>query len=346
MGDFLDYYKKIEQNNAMNEEEQLALHKKHKQMTAIRHKLDDDDDYYNGEMGINEGKRIYKQPVRPIKPASRPRPIEPAIVPPPAPKPTVINPPEPIQPSQPARPDNYDPFDSLATDTPIVPRRKKGHSMDESVNPALKEAYSMMDEMQKKIETMFFRYGMAGLEKINECMEDVFEDIVNPKPVREIQYIEKPAPAIKPKKKVVKRPTTIKETAEKSETITETKTATIKKVTPEKIQQAFEDINNSFDIAQLGTSLTEEAKQSNSDPNSIGAKRLQQVQANAKILEKSIQKKDENVSQAEDESYVQPEEFDIVDDDVVIDPIAEAKDYTGEDTADTSTITDITPDEK
>ena len=47
MSDFLDYYKKTEQANAMTEEEQLALHKKHKLIAAQRHKIDEEDDFYN-----------------------------------------------------------------------------------------------------------------------------------------------------------------------------------------------------------------------------------------------------------------------------------------------------------
>ena len=45
------------------------------------------------------------------------------------------------------------------------------------------------------------------------------------------------------------------------------------------------------------------------------------------MLEKSMSKKNEKPAEEVDENYVQPEEFDIVDDDVIDDPVAEAKNY-------------------
>ena len=202
MSDFLDYYKKTEQAKAMTEEEQLALHKKHKLIAAQRHKLEEEDDFYKDEPNLDEGHRIFKKPVRMPQPAPRPAP-QPMQrpVPRPAPRPVPEEMDEyfdtPVQPKPkvPAR----DPFDDIPA-VPAVPaiKKRKISTIEESSNPALKEAYSMMNEMQKKIETMFYRYGMAGLEKINECMEDVFEDIVNPKPVQEIKYIEKPAVPARP----------------------------------------------------------------------------------------------------------------------------------------------------
>ena len=259
MSDFLDYFNKAEQEKAMSEEERFALHKKHKLIAARRHQLEENDDFYKDDedISINEGKRIYKKPVRmpAPRPAPRPLPPEPAPMPKPVPRPA----PKPI----PQEPDDFDlppakapvrdPFDSVPATAPTIPAPKKRRiqTMEESTNPALKEAYSMMDEMQKKIETMFYRYGMAGLEKINECMEEVFEDIVNPRPVEpEIKYIEKPVPS-RPKKKIVKKTTpTVTESAP------EVKVKKAAPMTAEKVQQAFEDINNSFDVSQIGTSLT------------------------------------------------------------------------------------------
>ena len=351
MSDFLEYYKKTEQANAITEEEKLALHKKHKLIAAQRHKLEDDDDFYKDDVSINEGNRIYKKPVR--MPQSTPRPIvKPQVDPMPTSKPIQRPVPRPLLQEE---PDDFnmpipkqinpvrDPFDNVS-DIPVQ-RKKKFQPIAEPTNPALKEAYSMMDEMQKKIETMFYRYGMAGLEKINECMEDVFEDIVNPRPVPEIKYIEKPAAPVKQKRKITKKPTTITET-----TTTETKTKKITAMSPEKLQQAFEDINNSLDITQVAAVAT---KTENTPTESIAESTLKKVQANAMMLEKSMNKKNEKPVEETDENYVQPEEFDIVDDDVIDDPVAEAKNYNDidatvldEHTANTTDINDIPSDEK
>ena len=322
MSDFLDYYKKTEQANAMTEEEQLALHKKHKLIAAQRHKIDEEDDFYkdDDDISINEGRRIYRKPVRTPRPAPRPVP-QPA----PAPRPAI----RPASSPLPDEPDDYvvptprpkapvrDPFDDVpATPSVPAPRKRKIQTFEESSNSALKEAFSMMEEMQKKIETMFYRYGMAGLEKINECMEDVFEDIVNPKPVQEIKYIEKPAAPTRPKKKIVRKPSTVTET-------TSTKKTTAP-MSPEKLQQAFENINNNLDLEQVAAVAS---KTENTQSESIGESTMKKVQANAMMLEKSMNKKNEKPAEEVDENYIQPEEFDIVDDDVIDDPVAEAKNY-------------------
>lgn len=342
MSDFLDYYKNAEQKRAITEEEKLELHKKHKLISARRHQLEEADTFYTGDdddITINEGKRIYKRPVRmPVRTAPAPAPLprpnpapRPVPAPAPAPRPAPAPKPAPAPAPAPVIPDDFetpaapvrDPFDEVIPSGIPAPKKRRIRTIDESTNSALKEAYSMMDEMQHKIETMFYRYGMAGLEKINECMEEVFENIVNPKPVEpEIKYIEKPVVVQKPKKKIVKK-TTITET-----TTSEPKVKTKKpaEMTPEKVQQAFEDINNSFDVAQIGTSLSE-ANNSLNKSESIAAKTMKKVQAQAMMLEQAMNKKNESSTQEAEENYVQPEEIDIVDDDVVDDPIAEAKNY-------------------
>lgn len=338
MSDFLDYYKKTEQAKAMTEEEQLALHKKHKLIAAQRHKLDEEDDFYkDDDISINEGHRIYRKPVRMPQPAPRPAP-KPASqpAPRPAPRPLPEEPDDYVVPTPKPKTPVRDPFDD-------APRKRKIQTIEESSNPALKEAFSMMEEMQKKIETMFYRYGMAGLEKINECMEDVFEDIVNPKPVQEIKYIEKPAAPVRPKKKIVKKSSTVTET-------TTTKKTTTAPMSPEKLQQAFENINNNLDIAQVAAVAT---KTENTQTESIGESTMKKVQANAMMLEKSMNKKNEKPTEEVDENYVQPEEFDIVDDNVIDDPVAEAKNYDDvvptnldEHTANTTDLNDIPSNEE
>lgn len=312
MSDFLDYYKKTEQAKAMTEEEQLALHKKHKLIAAQRHKLDEEDDFYkDDDISINEGHRIYRKPVRMPQPAPRPAPKPaPQPAPRPAPRPLPEEPDDYVVPTPKPKAPVRDPFDD-------APRKRKIQTIEESSNSALKEAFSMIEEMQKKIETMFYRYGMAGLEKINECMEDVFEDIVNPKPVQEIKYIEKPAAPVRPKKKIVKKSSTVTE-------ITTTKKTTTAPMSPEKLQQAFENINNNLDIAQVAAVAS---KIENTQTESIGESTMKKVQANAMMLEKSMNKKNEKPAEEVDENYVQPEEFDIVEDNVIDDPVAEAKNY-------------------
>ena len=348
MSDFLDYYKKTEQANAMTEEEQLALHKKHKLIAAQRHKIDEEDDFYkdDDDISINEGRRIYRKPVRTPRPTTRPVPqpvpaSRPVTRPASSPLPDesddyVVPTPRPKAPTR-------DPFDDVPAAPSIpVPRKRKIQTIEETSNPALKEAFSMMEEMQKKIETMFYRYGMAGLEKINECMEDVFEDIVNPKPVQEIKYIEKPAAPARPKKKIVRKPSTVTETTSTKKTTTP--------MSPEKLQQAFENINNNLDLEQIAAVAS---KTENTQSESIGESTMKKVQANAMMLEKSMNKKNEKPAEEVDENYVQPEEFDIVDDDVIDDPVAEAKNYEDvvptnldEHTANTTDLNDIPSNEE
>lgn len=348
MSDFLDYYKKTEQANAMTEEEQLALHKKHKLIAAQRHKIDEEDDFYkdDDDISINEGRRIYRKPVRTPRPTTRPVP-QPAPASRPVTRPASIPLPDESddyvvpapRPKAPVR----DPFDDVPAAPSIpAPRKRKIQTIEESSNPALKEAFSMMEEMQKKIETMFYRYGMAGLEKINECMEDVFEDIVNPKPVQEIKYIEKPAAPARPKKKIVRKPSTVTETTSTKKTTTP--------MSPEKLQQAFENINNNLDLEQVAAVAS---KTENAQSESIGESTMKKVQANAMMLEKSMNKKNEKPAEEVDENYVQPEEFDIVDDDVIDDPVAEAKNYEDvvptnldEHTANTTDLNDISSNEE
>ena len=348
MSDFLDYYKKTEQANAMTEEEQLALHKKHKLIAAQRHKIDEEDDFYkdDDDISINEGRRIYRKPVRAPRPTTRPVP-QPAPASRPVTRPASIQLPDEsddyVVPTPRPKTPTRDPFDDVPAAPSIpAPRKRKIQTIEETSNPALKEAFSMMEEMQKKIETMFYRYGMAGLEKINECMEDVFEDIVNPKPVQEIKYIEKPAAPARPKKKIVRKPSTVTETTSTKKTTTP--------MSPEKLQQAFENINNNLDLEQIAAVAS---KTENTQSESIGESTMKKVQANAMMLEKSMNKKNEKPAKEVDENYVQPEEFDIVDDDVIDDPVAEAKNYEDvvptnldEHTANTTDLNDIPSNEE
>lgn len=341
MSDFLDYYKKEEQKKAMTEEQRLALHKKQKQIAAHRHQIDEDDDFYDEELpDINEGVRL------PNRPKQRPIPqkqttYNPAPISRPAPRPIPRPAPAPAPIQQ--EPEFVDPFDSLPPrQKPTAPaaRTKRSRLVEESTIPALKEAYIMMDEMQHKIESMFYRYGMAGLEKINECMEDVFEEIINPVQKPEIKYIEKPVEVpvmVKPRKKVIKKSTPIKQkiTEQIDEDFDEPvrsvkptiNTISKKELNPEEIQEAFEEINNSFDIDKLGDSLIEQGITQQNTTSKM-AETLKNVEARAKLLQETIDKNNApEITDQTDETYVQSEEFDIVDDNVIDDPISEAKNY-------------------
>ena len=75
----------------------------------------------------------------------------------------------------------------------------------------------------------------------------------------------------------------------------------------------------------------------------------------SKLLKKieDMNKKNEKPAEEVDENYVQPEEFDIVDDDVIDDPVAEAKNYEDvvptnldEHTANTTDLNDIPSNEE
>ena len=65
----------------------------------------------------------------------------------------------------------------------------------------LTEAYSLIEDMKVKMEDIFYRYGMIGLERLDEALEDVIDEIMNPEPV----VIERPVPAPQPEKPVVKK---------------------------------------------------------------------------------------------------------------------------------------------
>lgn len=95
---------------------------------------------------------------------------------------------------------------------PFIPQQQK------PVMPKpLNEAYSMIESMKKKMEGIFYRYGMIGLERLDEALEDVIEEIMNPQPV----YIERepePVPVVieqpKPKRRKPKRKPVVKKVVE------------------------------------------------------------------------------------------------------------------------------------
>lgn len=208
-----------------------------------------------------------------------------------------------------------------------------------SPNPALNEAYRMMGEMKTKIEEMFYRYGMSGLEKLNECMVDVFEEILNPQPIIKEVPVEKPIisepikehivkPAIKKivkKKPIVK--TTVSENKEVNPVTTENviKTEKIKKPIKQtintQVKETFNNLVSNCDLSSLGNCLTDTVADNKKTSNMLA-----KINANAALLEdsmnktktkKSTKKSKEIKKTIENESL--QEEFEIVDDNAQID---------------------------
>lgn len=311
MSDFLDYYNKEAKKNAMTEEERFALHKKQKAMEAQRHKLDEEDDFYIGDDDIADLQEGIRRPSPRPRPIRKPIPQTPTA---PRPIPRPIPQPAPAPAPAPVRKPVEDPFDKLERpiQTPAeAPRRRRIIAPEtQSTNPALKEAYSMMDAINSKVEGMFYRYGMTGLEKISENIEVFFEAVINP-PKEETKIIEQPAPV---KRKVVKRTAPAK-TNKSTATVTEKVATPVKEAKPEVIQKKFEDMNNNFDISLLGQSLNEQAKDSIRTEQINNT--LKGIEANAKLIQESIEKKTSNNTQTEEDEIIQQEDLDIVDEEEV-----------------------------
>ena len=115
------------------------------------------------------------------------------------------------------------------------------------------------------------------------------------------------------KRKVVKRTAPAK--TSKSTTVTEKVATPIKEAKPEVIQKKFEDMNNNFDISLLGQSLNEQAKDSIRTEQINNT--LKGIEANAKLIQESIEKKTSNNTQTEEDEIVQQENLDIVDEEEV-----------------------------
>jgi outer membrane biosynthesis protein TonB len=352
MSDFLDFYKREEQKRSMTEEQQLELHKKQKALQAKRFEMDDDDFYnetideseetedefeneYDDEYDtrINEGTRIPYRPNRPTTvPQRRPAPIpeqepEPAPAPMPKPRPR----PRPIP--QPAPIPEEEPEEDLYV--PPVNKRREPRITESSNNPALSRAYVMMNEMQKKIETAFYRYGMSGLEKINKHLDQIFEAIVHPKPKEIIKYVEKPVERIVEKPVYNPIPPTNEsyETAdngelennneqalepESTETPTDDEAAALK--------QKFIKMNEMADSSLLSNALLYQNEKQAKTANT----KLAQIEANAQLLrEKMDAATSQKVKQlepqteqlVENDSITPSEDLEIVDDPVVDAPV-------------------------
>lgn len=309
-GDFLSFLHK--NDPSYTEEQQLEAYKNYKS-TAQTVSVDEleDDDFYNDEVPeINEAHRTQRPSPRPA-----PRPA-------PAPAPT----PAPCPAPMPAEPDFDD--DNYVEPAPVRRRTKKPQSIVESAgyinNPAFSEAFSLIDEMKEKMTAMFFKYGMTGLEKLNECMLDMCDEIMNPPPpAPKIIYKEKEpevvvAPPAPVKKTVVKKKPAVAKTekvAEAAAVPQVTKPRVVKKAEPAKSEEEIlkqkkanlDAMLETADLSELGSTLT---KQSSVQVDE-GAKRLALVQANSERIKKLSEEKKE-AQQKIEESNEPVEEFEVV----------------------------------
>ena len=346
MSDFLDYYKREEQKRSMTEEEQLELHKKQKQIRAARHRLDDDefynesvtdDDFDIGDIEdsdddtptIHEGFRPQynpnRRPVRPIP--TSPIPQEPI------PQPVPITRPNPRQKPMP-EPEELE--DNFFVPSQVHTRKKKIDIHENfNDNPAMVKAYTMMNEMQEKIESAFYRYGMSGLEKINKHLEKIFEAIINPKPKEVVKYVEKQVikPVATAARPIQRQPISVQENVEYETTnsVDNDNAAQLAVNVDEdldnvQLNERFIKMNESFNAEDLGDALLMQKNEQNKKENT----RMQQIEARAKLMQESMDRKKQKQAEAIEEQsqkeYVQPEEFEIVDDPVVEPPVQIMKD--------------------
>lgn len=324
---FLEYYHREDKKRAVTEEEQLALHKKQKVIESKRHQLEEEDDFYNEDVDINEARRV-NVPTRPLPPK---RPIAP-----PAPKPVVRPAPAP-------------------TAVPTKVRSRASSQMD--------EAFEMIDKLTDKITSMFFKYGFAGLEKISRHLNEDIEDIINPQPVyrdepnesysideERMERLEKENARLRRllEKSLEQRQVIHEEPVHKAQKIEET---TIDEehddVPTEELDEGFDDtygmpdeadnkklnekfisMNENMDINALGASLSQQAvmqKRKEMTENNT----LAQVTARAQMLQKSMDKQidDKIMSQEQqiDESFEQSEELEVVDVEEPTQPVENVK---------------------
>lgn len=324
---FLEYYHREDQKRAVSEEEQLALHKKQKVIESKRHQLEEEDDFYNEDVDLNEARRV-NVPTRPLPPK---RPIAP-----PAPKPAVRPAPAPVA-------------------VPTKVRSRASSQMD--------EAFEMIDKLTDKITSMFFKYGFAGLEKISRHLNEDIEDIINPKPVyrdepnesysideERMERLEEENARLRRllEKSLEQRQVIREEPVRKVQKIEET---TIDEehddVPTEELDEGFDDtydmpdetdnkklnekfisMNENMDINALGASLSQQAvmqKRKEMSENNT----LAQVTARAQMLQKSMDKQiDDKIASQEqqiDESFEQSEELEIVDVEEPTQPVENVK---------------------
>lgn len=339
MSDFLNFVHREEKARAKTEEEKLALHKKQKLREA--QKYEDDDDFYDEE--INEAVRVPRKPI-PKQVVRKETPVEEQDYKYCVPKPTKSDIAETeaeikqygVRPIK-RRQLDFDPGFNESRATSIKNTVVSQSSVKQ--NPVLIEAYKMMDDMKKKIEDMFYQYGMSGLEKLNESMLDVFEEILNP-PVREpeprivervVEVPVQPTPKPVTRKRTVKKKAapikertnvkdveTCEDVAENVNILEEEKGITKSQEISnfKKQKQMFEDISNTADLSELGEYLTEQdltQKTTQSEADIKYSQLMARIEKLRQTMDETNKQQIEEKSENE-EPYEQPEEFDIVDD--------------------------------
>lgn len=330
--DFLKYYHSEGMKRAITEEEKLELHKKQMAMESKKHQLEDDDDFYNEQVPVEESTRV-NVPPRKLPPKRPIVPSKPAPAPAPRPAPASVQ-------------------------TPVNRVRTRASSQ-------MDEALAMIDKITDKITSMFFKYGFDGLEKISRHLNEDIEEIVNPQPTyredlndsynaneerlleleeennklrrlleRQLERSQAEAaekPVVRKATKPVIEETTIDESVddvpeEIDEEIDET--YGMPETDNKKLNEQFISMNENMDINALGASLSQQAAiQKRSE--SAGDTRLAQVAARAEMLQQSMNKKvDEKIAsieQQQDESFQQSEELEIVDVEEPTQPVENVK---------------------
>lgn len=162
----------------------------------------------------------------------------------------------------------------------------------------LTEAYSLIEDMKVKMEDIFYRYGMIGLERLDEALEDVIDEIMNPEPV----VIERPVPAPQPEKPVVKKR---KRRVVRKSIQTQTNEAT-EEVEPEEVLVDPRKSLNDLDINDLGAILGKETKEYKTEAQKKTEKLLN---AYGNELEVEKQKDEEACEAAAEAEIQQPEDI-------------------------------------
>lgn len=215
MSDFINFVHREENARAKTDEERLAIFKRQQKMTNKVHTIEDDDEFYDED--LNEAIRVQPKVQRTMP--RKPMPVEDELIQEPkycVPKPTrqdVIDTENDIKQAgiRPTIKNRELDFDTGLNENIAEPKRYVRKTIPAQIqsfsnNPVLSEATKIMNEMKKKIEDMFYQYGMTGLKKLNESMLDAFEDILNP-PVREPKIYNETYAQPKPnvKRKVIKK---------------------------------------------------------------------------------------------------------------------------------------------
>lgn len=162
----------------------------------------------------------------------------------------------------------------------------------------LTEAYSLIEDMKVKMEDIFYRYGMIGLERLDEALEDVIDEIMNPEPV----VIERPVPAPQPEKPVVKKR---KRRVVRKPIQTQTNEVT-EDVEPDEVLVDPRKSLNDLDINDLGAILGKETKEYKTEAQK---KTEQLLNAYGNEMEAEQQKVAEAQVAAESAEIQQPEDI-------------------------------------